>query len=122
MDLALLAAVLSVYSNLKVSDLLLRGSLEISAEVTNIGKRAGSELVQLYLRDLVGSLTRPIREMKGCQRVTLQPGETRRVAFTLREEQLTFTRADGRRGVEPGAFHVWLAPNSASGLRGEFRL
>lgn len=110
------------YANLKVSDSLLRGSLEISAEVTNTGKRAGSELVQLYLRDLVGSLTRPIREMKGYQRVTLQPGETRRVTFTLREEQLAFTRADGTRGVEPGAFHVWLAPNSASGLRGEFRL
>ncbi len=110
------------YANLKVSDSLLRGSLEISAEVTNTGKRAGSELVQLYLRDLVGSLTRPIREMKGCQRVTLQPGETRRVAFTLREEQLAFTRADGTRGIEPGAFHIWLAPNSASGLRGEFRL
>lgn len=110
------------YANLKVSDSLLRGSLEISAEVTNTGKRAGSELVQLYLRDLVGSLTRPIREMKGYQRVTLQPGETRRVTFTLREEQLAFTRADGTRGVEPGAFRVWLAPNSASGLRGEFRL
>lgn len=110
------------YANLKVSDSLLRGSLEISAEVTNTGKRAGSELVQLYLRDLVGSLTRPIREMKGHQRVTLQPGETRRVTFTLREEQLAFTRADGTRGVEPGMFHVWLAPNSASGLHGEFRL
>lgn len=110
------------YANLKVSGPVMRGSLKISAEVTNTGKRAGSELVQLYVRDLVGSLTRPIREMKGYQRVTLQPGETRRVTFTLREEQLAFTRADGTRGVEPGMFHVWLAPNSASGLRGEFRL
>ena len=90
--------------------------------MANAGKRAGRELVKLYLGDVGGPLTRPIREMKGYQRVTLQPGETRRVTFTLREEQLAFTRADGTRGVEPGAFHVWLAPNSASGLRGEFRL
>jgi len=110
------------YATLNVSDTVMRGSLEISAEVTNTGQRAGKELVQLYIRDLVGSLTRPIRELKGFQRVALQPGETRRVHFTLTEEQLAFTRADGARGIEPGAFHVWLAPNSASGLRGEFRL
>jgi beta-glucosidase len=110
------------YANLKVSDSVLRGQLEISAEVTNTGKRAGNELVQLYIRDLVGSLTRPIREMKGYQRVTLNPGETRRVSFTLSEEQLAFTRADGTRGIEPGAFHAWVAPDSASGLRGEFRI
>jgi len=110
------------YAHLKVSHETLRGALEVSAEVTNIGPRPGVEVVQLYVRDLVGSLTRPIRELKGFQRVCLQPGETRRVAFTLREEQLAFTRADGTFGVEPGAFHVWIAPDSRRGLRGEFRL
>jgi beta-glucosidase len=110
------------YANLCVSAETLRGSLEVSAEVTNIGLRPGEEVVQFYVRDLVGSLTRPIRELKGFQRVMLQPGETRRVAFTLREEQLAFTRADGTFGVEPGAFHVWIAPDSRRGLRGEFRL
>jgi len=74
------------------------------------------------VRDLVGSLTRPIRELKGFQRVSIEPGQTRRVRFTLREEQLAFTRMDGSHGVEPGNFHVWLAPDSASGLRGEFRI
>jgi beta-glucosidase len=90
--------------------------------VTNTGKRAGNELVQLYIRDLVGSLTRPIRELKGFERVILNPGETRRVTFTLAEEALAFTRADGTKGVEAGNFHVWVAPDSKSGLQGGFRL
>ncbi len=110
------------YANLKLSNGTLRGTLEISAEITNIGARSGTEVVQLYVRDLVGSLTRPIRELKGFQRVTLNPGETRRVTFALREEDLAFTRADGTLGIEPGNFHVWIAPDSQRGLRGEFRL
>ena len=110
------------YSNLKVSSETLRRKLEVSAEVTNTGKRAGKELVQFYVRDLVGSLTRPVRELKGFQHVTLNPGETRRVTFTLTEEALAFTRADGTKGVEPGNFHVWIAPDSQSGLQGGFKL
>jgi beta-glucosidase len=94
----------------------------VSAEITNSGKQVGNELVQLYVRDLVGSLTRPVRELKGFQRLELQPGETRPVSFTLNEEMLSFTRADGTRGIEPGRFQVWIAPNSASGLSGEFNL
>jgi beta-glucosidase len=110
------------YANLTLSSDVLRGKIEISADVTNTGKRAGNELAQLYVRDLVGSITRPIRELKGYQRVMLNPGETRRITFTLTEEQLAFTRFDGSRGTEPGKFHVWVAPNSASGLMGEFNL
>ena len=53
--------------------------------------------MQLYVRDLIGSLTRPVRELKGFQRIKLQPGETRRVAFQLNEESLAFTRADGKK-------------------------
>jgi beta-glucosidase len=110
------------YANIEVSDPTLRNQISISAEITNIGERSGSELVQLYVRDLVGSLTRPIRELKGFQRIELQPGETRRVKFSLTEEMLAFTRADGSKGIEPGRFQVWIAPNSASGLCGEFRV
>ena len=110
------------YANLRVSHETLRGSLEVSADVTNIGPRPGTEVVQLYVRDLVGSLTRPIRELKGFQRVALQVGETRRVTFTLHEADLAFIRADGTFGVEPGAFKVWIAPDSQRGLRGELRL
>ncbi|MBE2193545.1 MAG: glycoside hydrolase family 3 C-terminal domain-containing protein [Anaerolinea sp.] len=110
------------YANLKLSHETLRGTLEVSAEVTNTGARPGVEVPQLYVRDLVGSLTRPVRELKGFQRVLLQPGETQRVRFTLQEADLAFTRSDGTFGVEPGGFHVWIAPDSQRGLQGEFRL
>jgi beta-glucosidase len=110
------------YKNLRLSDEIMRDSLTIQAEVTNTGLRPGNELVQLYVRDMVGSLTRPVRQLKGFQRLELQPGETRQVSFKLTEGMLAFTRLDGTFGVEPGNFHVWIAPNSASGLRGEFRL
>lgn len=110
------------YDHLRLSAETLRGQLEISADLTNTGTRPGRELAQLYIRDLVGSLTRPVRELKDYQYVTLDPGETRRVRFKINEEQLAFTRADGTRGVEPGQFQVWIAPDSASGLPGEFRL
>ena len=108
------------YANIEVSNQTFRDHISISADITNTGKQTGSELVQLYVRDLVGSLTRPIRELKGFQRIELQPGETRRVIFKLTEEMLAFTRADGSRGVEPGRFQAWIAPNSASGLSVEF--
>jgi len=92
------------------------------AVVTNTGANPGSELAQLYVRDLVGSLVRPIRELKGFQRVALQPGESQRVSFTLNEETLAFTRSDGTKGVEPGRYHAWIAPDSVSGLQGEFSI
>jgi len=110
------------YANLRVSDEVMHGKLEISAEITNSGQHTGKELAQLYVRDLVGSLTRPIRELKGFQHVELNPGETRRVGFILEEDALAFTRADGTKGTEPGEFHVWISPDSRSGIRGEFRL
>jgi len=110
------------YANLKLSHEMLRGSLDVSVEVTNCGVRAGVDVPQLYVRDLVGSLTRPVRELKGFQRILLQPGETRRVSFTIHEADLAFTRSDGTFGVESGAFHVWIAPDSRRGLQGEFRL
>lgn len=109
-----------MYEDLRLSHTKMRGKLDIQVTVTNRGARPGSEVVQLYVRDLVGSLTRPVRELKGFQRVYLQPGESRRLTFTLNEEQLAFTRADGTYGIEPGAFHVWAAPHSAAGLQAEF--
>jgi len=110
------------YHDLRLSSPRMNGRLEIHATITNTGTRPGSEVVQLYVRDLVGSLTRPVRELKGFQRVTLQPGESHTLTFTLTEEQLAFTRADGTYGVEPGRFQVWVAPHSQAGLQGEFRL
>ena len=88
------------------------GRLTVSVEVANTGKLAGTETVQLYLRQLVGSVTRPVRELKGFQRVELQPGEHRRVAFEIGEAQLAFLRRDFTWGTEPGQFQVMVGPNS----------
>lgn len=110
------------YDQIKLSSETLRSELEVSAQVSNVGQKAGTEVVQLYIRDLVGSLTRPVRELKGFQRVMLDAGETRRVSFTLHEEDLAFTRADGTFGFEPGRFQVWIGPDSQSGLSAEFRI
>ncbi len=93
-----------------------------SAEVTNSGPLAGDEVVQFYVRDLVGQVTRPVKELKGFQRVTLQPGETRRVFFQLSAEELAFAGLEDAPVIEPGRYHAWIGPNSASGLQGEFEL
>ncbi|WP_421992543.1 beta-glucosidase BglX [Qipengyuania sp.] len=90
------------------------GSITASATVTNTGDRAGEEVVQLYVRDLVGSVTQPVQELKGFEKVMLQPGEARTVSFTLRPEDLAFTRADMTHGWEPGEFQLWIAPSSGA--------
>ncbi len=112
------------YSNLQLSGKQLSGneSLKISVEVKNTGDRAGEEVVQLYVRDLVASVSRPVKELKGFQRVALGPGESQRVEFTLSRGQLSFWNAEMRYGVEPGPFKVFVGPNSAEGLEGGFEV
>ena len=90
------------------------GAITASATITNTGARAGEEVVQLYVRDLVGSVTRPVQELKGFQKIALAPGESRRVSFTLRPQDLAFTRADMSYGWEPGQFRLWIAPSSGA--------
>lgn len=97
------------------------GSLVVSADVRNAGTRAGEEVVQLYVRDVVASVSRPVRELKGFERVSLAPGETRRVSFTLTRKDLEFWLG-GRWVTEPGEFKVWVAPNAAAGVEGTFRV
>ncbi len=94
--------------------------LAVSAVVTNAGERAGAEVVQLYVRDLVGSVTRPVRELKGFQKVALQPGERRTVRFTVPVCELGFTGLDMSYTVEPGDFKLWIGPDSTCGLEGSF--
>jgi beta-glucosidase len=89
------------------------GSIGVQVDVTNSGRLAGDEVVQLYVRDDVASVTRPVRELRGFQRVTLQPGETRRVSFTLSPDDLAFDDLKMRRVVEPGSFTVWVGTSSA---------
>ncbi|NVD45166.1 beta-glucosidase BglX [Qipengyuania atrilutea] len=88
------------------------GSLTASATITNTGDRAGAEVVQMYVRDLVGSVTRPVQELKGFEKVILQPGESRTVSFRIEPKDLAFTRADMSHGWEPGEFNLWIAPSS----------
>jgi len=94
----------------------------VSAEVTNEGDREAEEVVQLYVRDLVGSVTRPVRELKGFRRVRLAPGETRRVGFELGADDLAFHGRNMRRGAEPGRFHAWIGGSSEAELGTEFEL
>lgn len=89
------------------------GSIVVQVDVTNSGSFAGDEIVQLYVRDDVASVTRPIRELRGFQRVTLQPGQTRKVSFTLSPDDLAFYDLQMQRVVEPGSFTVWVGTSSA---------
>lgn len=88
------------------------GAITASATITNTGARAGEEVVQLYVRDLVGSVTRPVQELKGFEKIALAPGQSQTVSFTIRPEDLAFTRADMSHGWEPGRFRLWIAPSS----------
>jgi beta-glucosidase len=90
--------------------------------VTNTGSRAGTEVVQLYVRDLVASVARPVRELKGFERVTLDAQASCRVRFEVPIERLGFTGLDMRYRVEPGDFMLWIGPDSTRGLEGRFSL
>ncbi|MFL6208510.1 MAG: glycoside hydrolase family 3 N-terminal domain-containing protein [Pyrinomonadaceae bacterium] len=83
-------------------------------DVTNTGRVAGDEIVQLYIRDEVSSVTRPVKELKGFRRVHLAPGETRVVEFTVTPDQLSFLDEDMRRVVEPGTFTIMVGPSSST--------
>jgi beta-glucosidase len=96
--------------------------LTASVTITNNGARDGEEVVQLYVRDLVGSVTRPVKELKGFQKISLKKGEKRTLRFTLTDADLAFTRQDMSWGSEPGAFKLWIGPSSAEGSEAGFEL
>ncbi len=98
------------------------GSLQVAVTVTNSGQRPGVEVAQLYVRDLVGSVTRPLKELKGFQKVELQPGQSREVTFTLKASDLAFYTASGKWESEPGAFKVFVGGNSRDVKEAGFRL
>ncbi|HEU4602886.1 MAG TPA: glycoside hydrolase family 3 N-terminal domain-containing protein [Steroidobacteraceae bacterium] len=87
-------------------------SVDVSVDVRNSGSRAGDEVVQLYIHDQVSSVTRPVKELKGFQRVTLAPGESKTVTFKLTPESLAMWDAHMKRVVEPGVFDVMVGSNS----------
>ena len=110
------------YSDLKqASDkLTVDGEVNVSVNLKNAGKYDGTEVVQLYVQDKVGSVTRPVKELKAFQRVELKAGESKTVTFTLPVSDLAFWRYDMTYGVEPGDFKLWVGTNSAEGLSADF--
>ena len=97
-------------------------SIKASVTVTNTGSVAGKEVIQMYIRDLVGSSTRPVRELKGFEKILLQPGESRTVEFTVDVEMLKFYDADMQYVAEPGTFRVFIGPDSTTDNAAEFEL
>jgi beta-glucosidase len=96
--------------------------LTASVTVTNSGARDGEEVVQLYVQDVTGSVTRPVKELKGFEKIALKKGEKKTVRFTFSDADLAFTRADMSWGSEPGAFRLWVGPSSAEGAQASFEL
>jgi beta-glucosidase len=94
----------------------------VSAEIKNTGARAGDEVVQLYIRLRGTSVSRPVRELRGFQRVHLAPGESKRVQFELGKDELSFWNAEMKHEVEPAAVSVWIAPDSAQGQPASFEI
>jgi len=98
-------------------------TLTARATIKNTGTRAGTEVAQLYIRGLAfAGGCRPVRELKGFQKILLQPGESREVTFSLSPHELGFFDSDGHWIVQPGEYQVWICPNSASGQPAEFEL
>lgn len=112
------------YGNLRIAKTRLsrHDTLELGVEITNTGRRRGAEIPQLYVRDLVASMTRPIRELKGFSRVELNAGETTKVTFRVPVSDLGFYDREMRYVVEPGAFKAWVGPNSGEGLEADFEI
>ena len=113
-----------VYGDIRVSaeEIPLGGTITVSADLTNRGDVAADEVVQLYVRDLVGNVTRPVRELKGFRRLRVEAGGTVRVSFELHTDDLAFYGRDNTLMVEPGDFHAWIGGSSDTGLRTEFRV
>ncbi len=112
------------YSNLRLSASRMhpRDSIVVSVDVANAGSREGDEVVQLYIQDVVASLTRPVKELRGFQRVTLASGSKRTLSFVLGARDLAFTDHAGRLVIEPGVFRVFVGGSSESVLTGRFVL
>lgn len=110
-----------VYSDLSLSSLTMSatGSIAVKAKVANTGDMDADEIVQLYIRDRVGSITRPIKELKGFKRIHLKKGEQADIEFNLKGEDLAFFNGKVT-ATESGKYDVWVGTNSNEGLRGEF--
>lgn len=112
------------YSDIKLSstELTENGEIKASVNVTNTGGKDGEEVVQCYVRDLVGSVTRPLKELKGFEKIALKVGESKVVTFTIKPDMLAFHRADMTYGTEPGDFKLFIGGNSRDVKEVNFKL
>jgi len=112
------------YSDISLSNKILKagGKITASVNVTNTGTRKGKETVQLYTRQLVGSIARPVKELKGFQQIILEPGETKKVTFLISVDDLKFYNSDLKYVYEPGPFKLFIGTNSADVKEADFEL
>jgi len=112
------------YSNISLDDSILQsgGKITASVNVTNTGTRKGKETVQMYIRQMVGSIARPVKELKGFKQITLEPGETQKVSFNISVEDLKFYNNDLKYVAEPGDFKLFIGTNSADVKEADFKL
>jgi beta-glucosidase len=113
------------YSDLRIepAEIAPDGTAEVGFTVRNSGARAGEEVAQLYLRDVLATMSRPVMELRGFTRVALEPGETREVVFRLGPAELEMLDREMRRVVEPGSFRIMVGSSSKDiRLRGELRV
>ena len=108
--------------NISKSSLNMGDEVTISVNVKNSGSRDGEEVVQLYIRDLVGSVTRPVRELKGFEKILLKAGESRTVSFTISTNDLAFYTRNMDFKAEPGDFEVYVGGDSNASLKGTFKI
>ncbi|HLJ73823.1 MAG TPA: fibronectin type III-like domain-contianing protein, partial [Thermoanaerobaculia bacterium] len=108
------------YTKFDYSDLRVDG-LTVSATVRNAGAHAGEEIVQMYVNKPVSSVSRPVKELKGFQKIALQSGQSRRVTFTISPRDLAYWSSRGW-ATEAGDYKVWIGPDSVSGLEGTFTI
>lgn len=107
---------------LSSTEIAMADTLTVSCAISNKGKREAVAVPQLYVRDMVGSVVRPLRELKGYQKITLAPGETKTVSFALSADDLKFCGEDGVMITEPGDFTLWISPSSDEGEGVKFSL
>ena len=100
----------------------MQDTITASIKITNTGKRSGEEIVQLYVRDLVGSVTRPVKELKGFKKIKLEPGASQTVVFKITVDQLRFYTADMTYKAEPGDFWIMVGPDSERLQKKQIRL
>ena len=113
------------YDNLKIhngENFSTEDTIKISVTITNTGDYDGKEVAQLYIRDLVGSITRPVRELKGFEMVALKKGESKEIVFNLTKKELGFYNSNGNYIIEAGDFEVYVGGDSATKMQGKFTL